>query len=286
MTVGMRGWLKRHVSDRWRWRIHRLSRLRWITKAQLIRRERLPVHRHARYILFDPEVESYTYRVANLEGMLAAINEVTGIPLDTLSGYVSEADHDPELGERLARRLRWRFDVKRRPQLGNRLGWYVLIRGLRPELVVETGIYNGLGSLTLLRALQHNRAEGAPGRLVSFDRSDAAGWLVDERNGQHWERVLGSTADTLERTLSGRRVGALFQDSDHSLETQRLEFGAALANAAPTLLLVDGSGGERRVLQQLTLDAAAQYRCVNLGAADHWYQRGALAFAVLRTGDD
>ena len=142
--------------------------------------------------------------------MLAAINEVTGVPLDTLSGYVSEADQDPELGERLARRLRWRFDVKRRPQLGNRLGWYVLIRALRPELVVETGIYNGLGSLTLLRALEHNRTEGAPGRLVSFDRSETAGWLVDERNGQHWERVLGATADTLganaERSSSGCSV--------------------------------------------------------------------------------
>jgi methyltransferase family protein len=280
----MRRWLKRQVGEQWRWRIHRLSRLRWITKAQLIRREGLSIRRHLRFVLFDPEVESYTYRVANMEGMLAAIGEVTGAPLSALSCYVLEADQDPELGGRLAERMRWRFSVKRRPQLGNRLGWYVLIRALRPEVAVETGIYNGLGSLTLLRALERNRAEGTPGELISFDLAEAAGWLVDESHRSHWQRVLGSTADTLESALRGRRVGALFQDSDHSDETQRLEFGAALASAAPTLLLVDASGGQSPVLERLSRNVGADYRCVRLGAADHWYQRGALAFAVLRSG--
>ncbi len=257
--------------------------MRWITKAQVIRSEGLSILRHARYILLDPEVESYTYRVANMEGMLAAISEATRVPRDILAGYVEEADQDPELGSRLTGRLRWRLDVKHRPQLGNRLGWYVLIRALRPKLVVETGIYNGLGSLTLLRALERNRQEGTPGELISFDRNEAAGWLVGEANRRHWQRVVGETGDALEQTLGNRPVGALFQDSDHSVEIQRLEFGAALVNAAPTLLLVDASGRQTPVLEQLSRKHRADYRCVKLGAVDHWYQRGALAFAVFRT---
>lgn len=281
----MRRWLKRHLSERWRWRLHKLSRLRWVTKAHILRREGLAIGQHARYVLFDPELESYTYRVANVEGMLSAIGEVTGVPVTTLAGYASEVDVDPELGERLARRLRWRFEVRRRPQLGNRLGWYVLVRALRPELAVETGIYNGLGSLTLLRALERNRGEGDAGELISFDRSESAGWVVDRAHRGHWQRVIGSTADTVERTLRGRRVGALFQDSDHQEATQRLEFGSAVANAAATLLLVDGSGGQSPVLEELSRDLEAEYRCVPLRAVDHWYQRGALAFALLRAAD-
>ena len=278
----MRRWLKGHLGERWRWRIHRLSRLRWITKAELIRAAGLPIHRHLPYILFDPEVESYTYRIANIEGTLAAINEVTDVPLARLWSYVEEADHDPELSDRLARRLRWRFDVKRRPELGNRLAWYVLIRALRPELVVETGIYQGLGSLVLLRALERNRLGGTPGELISFDRNEGAGWLVNDANRRHWLRVVGATTDTLEQTLRDRRVGAFFHDSDISEDIQRLEFGAALANAAPTLLLVDGWGSQTPVLEQLSAEHGANYRCVTLGAADHWYQRGELAFALFR----
>lgn len=280
----MRRLLKRYVGEDWRWRIHRLGRLRWITKAQLIRNEGLSIRHHLRYVLLDPELESYTYRAANVEGMLSAITDVTGVGLDTLSSYVLEAHQDPELTDRLAERVRWRFDVKHRPQLGNRLGWYVLVRALRPQLVVETGVYNGLGALVLLRALDRNRAEGSPGELVSFDRAEAAGWLVNDTNRGHWRRVIGSTTDTLEQTVRGRRVGALFQDSDHSEETQLLEFGVALANAAPRLLLVDASGGQTEVLERLSRQHEAQYRSVSLGAADHWYQRGALAFAVFHTG--
>ncbi|MGO9889678.1 MAG: hypothetical protein ACLP0L_17450, partial [Solirubrobacteraceae bacterium] len=59
--------------------------------------------------------------------------------------------------------------------------------------------------------------------------------------------------------------------------------GAALVNAAPTLLLVDASGRQTPVLEQLSRKHRADYRCVKLGAVDHWYQRGALAFAVFRT---
>jgi Methyltransferase domain len=280
----VKGWLKEHLGEDWRRRVHRLSRLRWLTKARIIQAEGLPVREHLRYILLDPEVESYTYRVANVDGMLATIAEATGAPIDQLRGYVIEADTDPELGEHLARRLRWRFDVKRRPGLANRLGWYVLIRVIRPRLIVETGIYNGFGSLTLLRALERNAADGTLGELISFDSSELAGTFVDRRRYPGWQHVVGRTIDVFEDTLAGREIGALFQDSDHSGAVQALEFGAALAHPEPTLLLVDASGGQSPVLEELSRQRGGDYRRVQLGASDHWYQRGELTFAMFRPG--
>jgi hypothetical protein len=279
-------WLKRRLSDRWWWRLRRLSRLRWITKYRILRRAGVSARRHLRYVLLDPELESYTYRVGNVDAMCAAVAEVTGIPVGRLTSFVAEAEADPELGERLARRVRWRLDVKRRPALGVRLGWYVLVRALRPSLVVETGIYNGLGSLALLRALERNRADGQPGELLSFDRSSEAGWMVDRSYEKVWRRALGSTQDTLEPAVAGRQVGALFQDTSHTEEQQRLEFGVALRCAAPELLLVDGSGGQSPTLARLSREHGGVYACVPLVAADHWYQRGALAFAVFRRDAD
>jgi hypothetical protein len=137
--------------------------------------------------------------------------------------------------------------------------------------------------VVLLHALARNAAEGAPGELVSFDTSPDAGWMVDRDRYRNWRHIVGSTRDTLVGGLAGRPVGALFQDSDHSEEVQRIEFGAALANPEPVLLLVDASGGQTQVLEQLSREFGAAYRRVRLGASDHWYQRGALAFAVFRS---
>lgn len=279
-------WLRPRIGERWRWRLRKLDRLRWITKARIIRAERLPVMGNLRYVLFDPELESYTYTVANVDGMLAAINAVTGVPLEDLSRYVAETGPGGELAAELRRRVRWRFDAKRSPQLANRLGWYVLTRALRPALAVETGIYHGLGSVVLLHALARNADEGAPGELLSFDTSPDAGWLVDRDRYKNWRHIVGSTRDTLDAGLAGRPVGALFQDSDHSEEVQRVEFGAALANSEPVLLLVDASGGQTPVLEQLSQERGGGYRQVSLGSTDHWYQRGVLAFAVFRSGGE
>jgi hypothetical protein len=277
----MKAWLKGHVGERWRWRLHQLSRLRWLNKHGILRREGLRTRDHLRYVLLDPEVESYTYTVANTDEVLAGIADATGVPVDALRSFAREAETDPELGDRLARRLRWRLDVKRRPPLGHRLGWYVLVRALRPRLLVETGIYNGLGSLTLLRALARNRADGVDGELLSFDMSDRAGWMVPEELRDGWRPVVGSTRDTLERAVEGRRIDGLFQDTHHTEENQTFEFGVALRNAAPELVLVDGSGGLSPVLERLSRERGGRYRCLPLRAADHWYQRGALAFSVL-----
>jgi Methyltransferase domain len=263
-----------------------LDRLRWFAKARNIRRAGLSVRRNLSYVLFDPEVESYTYTVANVAGLLATISEVTGVPEDELRRYAAEVGADSELQRQIERRVRRRFDVKRRPQLANRLGWYVLIRALRPALAVETGIYHGLGSLVLLHALERNATDGSPGELMSFDSSPDAGWIVDHARYPSWRHVVGTTDTTLERSLAGRRVGALFQDSDHSEAVQRLEFEAALANPEPVLLLVDASGGQTPVLEQLSRERGGVYRHVRLGASDHWYQRGALTFALFRSTDN
>lgn len=278
----MKQLLKRHLNEQWRGRLHRLSRLRWITKYRILRGAGESPLRHLRYVVLDPEVESYTFRVANVDEMLSGIAEVTGAPLAELEGYVTEAQSDPELSDRLARRLRWRFDVKRRPQLGNRLGWYALMRALRPSLVIETGVYHGLGSLTLLRAIERNREEGVEGRLISFDRSPEAGWIVNRSEHPDWRIVRGPTNETLERAIGDRRVGALFHDTDHTEENRLLEFGAALQHAASELLLVDSGAGRFPTLARLAREHGGTYRRVPLRAADHWYQNHALAFAVFR----
>lgn len=274
--------LKRLVGPEWQFRAHRLSRLRWLTKYQLMRGFDADIgwRRRLTYVLFDPETESFSFDLDNEPELIAALAVALGRPPDELARYADETRRDPELNELLTRHVRWRFDVKRRLPLGNRLAWYVIARALKPELVVETGIYLGLGSLVLLRALERNRQQGSPGELTSFDTNPRAGSLVRDEVRGGWHRLVGSTRELLLPAIEGRHVNMLFQDTPHTEENQRFEFGAALSHAAPHLVLVDGSGGIAPTLEALCAERGGAYHRAPLRSRDHIYPAEEIRFAV------
>ncbi|MCW3056340.1 MAG: class SAM-dependent methyltransferase [Solirubrobacterales bacterium] len=277
----MKRYLKRIAGPAWRARAHRLSRLRWLTKYQLARSfdGDVGLARRLAYVLLDPETESYTYDLRNEAEVIAELAVALGCAEAELAAYAQELHSDPELNELLARHTRWRFDVKRRLPLGNRFAWYLMARALKPQVVVETGIYLGLGSLVLLRALERNRQDGSPGELLSFDTDPGAGSIVREHVRRDWHRYVGSTHDLLLPALEGRRVNLLFQDTPHTEENQRFEFSAALSHAAPHLVLVDDSGWAP-TLSSISAEHHGSYHRVQLRSRDHVYPGIEIRFSV------
>jgi len=279
--------LKDLVGPAWRRRVHRLSRLRWATKLQIARGLQggdRSLRRRAAYVLWDPETESFSYELADEGELVAGIAQALGADIDQLAGYARETHSDPELHDRLAHHLRWRFDVKHRPPLGHRLGWYVIARALKPAVIVETGIYDGLGSLALLRAIERNAAEGAPGELMAFDLSPDAGSLVRQAARGDWRPRVGSTRELLEPALEGRQVGLMIQDTPHDDENQRFEFGATLAHAAGRLVLVDGSGGWAKTLPALCAERGGSHDLIPARSRDHVSPGATLSIGVFDTG--
>jgi hypothetical protein len=148
---------------------------------------------------------------------------VSGVSVVGAKRLLSEPSGDLELRRRLrdATRGRWLWS-KREPPFGKRLGWYALARALKPRLIVETGVHDGLSSLLLLRALERNAEDGVAGRLVSFDINPAAGWLV----GSHplWELRIESSSDGLPAVLArGEQPGMFIYDGWHVHEAERSE---------------------------------------------------------------
>jgi predicted O-methyltransferase YrrM len=125
---------------------------------------------------------------------------------------------------------------------------YLSVRALRPELVVETGPFNGTASAFLLQALEDNGA----GRLLSFDLPDAAdalhvrlpagrepAWLVPERLRHRFELVLGDTRSTLRPRLAAEPPVDLFlHDSLHTLRQMLFEYRVAWRRLRPGGLLL------------------------------------------------
>ena len=125
---------------------------------------------------------------------------------------------------------------------------YRLLRDLRPEVAVETGVCNGVSTAFLLLAMEDN----GEGTLHSVDLPEVAGeeyeegtfwdgkggavippgkeagWMVPPELRDRWELVLGRSQDELPPLLE--RVGPIdffMHDSEHSYECMSFEFRAA-----------------------------------------------------------
>jgi hypothetical protein len=286
VSGGLRSRLKRVVGERGVHLVQRLGRFRLLLKARRVREEGVRLRDRpfvvTRFVLLDPETHSYTYRLGNVDELVAFAARVLDSDPGRVRAHLAEVEADPELGSRLRRRTLLRLDAKWRMPLGNRLLWYLLVRGARPSLTVETGIFDGLGSLVLLRGLERNAREGHEGRLLSIDIDPKAGWVVPDRLRDCWERVVGDIRTDLAPAIGEREVGLLTHDSVHSEELQRLEFELALRRAADPLYLVDQSGLELPTLRDLCARRGGEHHYFLERPQGHFYRPSGTGVAVFR----
>ncbi|HWO94333.1 MAG TPA: class I SAM-dependent methyltransferase [Dehalococcoidia bacterium] len=141
--------------------------------------------------------------------------------------------------------------------------WYALVRLARPNVVLETGVHDGLSSALILEAL---RANGA-GHLVSIDLpaldlpGGEPGWLVPTRLRERWTLELGDARRLLPATLERYPAVDIFiHDSDHRREHREFEFRTVRPHAGPGALLMSDDDEERDVLDDLAREWSAK-RC-------------------------
>lgn len=250
-----------------------VTRLMWSRKAGVLRSYGLRPADHLRYLLADPELNNFTYDIANRDALRRWLDRNVG---GGAGGFVDELDRDVVLRDELARRLRWRPDAKFQ-HFGRRLGWYAVVRTRKPSLVVETGTHNGLGAVSVLAALARNAAEGEDGRLISIDPRRDSGWLVPRRLEDRWEVVESTSFEALPGRLRGRRPEMFIHDSDHSPECETWELELA-AELGATTLLSDNSHASS-VLESIAAERNARYALFRERPL-HWYPGGGIGLAL------
>ena len=155
--------------------------------------------------------------------------------------YRSEILGDREFQRHLARCLP---DVPY--SLSEALELYVIVRAVKPRVLVETGVASGLSSAYILRGLDANGA----GVLHSIDLPNVQqgsvlpggrepGWVVPQSLRQRWTLHLGDARLLLPEVLETLgRIDVFLHDSDHSYEHMLFEFEQAYRNLAHGGLLL------------------------------------------------
>lgn len=243
----------------------KFGRVRWIRKTREVREYGAPVRRHLSYVLTDPELDNYSYELGNVGEIGSWLEQLFGV--EDGAALIAEGEANNELRSRIATAsAKRRWSMKQRPGLGRRLGWYAIVRHVKPRRVIETGTHDGLGSLVLLAALERNAAEGADGSLVSLDLDPHTGWMVG--SDPRFERVIGPTRETLTDVLA-EPADLFLHDSDHRYGNERFELEAAAAAGVPVLL--SDHSQESTALADVCRERGARYGFVREVPKDHFY---------------
>jgi predicted O-methyltransferase YrrM len=217
------------------------------------------VTRNLPFVLWDPEPDNFTYRIANEADLAPWVAAVAHCDQRLAEGFVAEPAEDVVLQARLSAATdgHWLW-TKSSPAFGKRLGWYALARIIRPALIIETGVHDGLGSLLLLRALQRNLDEGHPGRLVSFDINPTAGWLVGR--DPLWDLRIQPSSQGLPEVLERFGEVAMFiYDASHSYDEERRDLELAAELLAPGGLLLSDDAQVTHALADLCRERELAY---------------------------
>src|SRR6266550_784718 len=160
---------------------------------------------------------------------------ITGLSTGRIRSFLGEPAKDEEFRECLHRaEAEFRnLEIQSADLYAKKvLVQYAAVRALQPEVVVETGVANGVSSAYLLFALHLNRC----GTLYSIELGDARylpalkspGWVVPEWLKLRWKMLCGDSRELLPTLLAELgSIDIFIHDSLHTYDHMLWEFRAA-----------------------------------------------------------
>ena len=113
---------------------------------------------------------------------------------------------------------------------------YLIIRSLKPDTIVETGVASGESSTFMLQAMDDNKkgklfsidfppSVDQSKRKIIFPKDKSSGWIIPENLKDRWELHEGDSADLLLPLL--QKLGTIdgfFHDSLHTYDHMMFEY--------------------------------------------------------------
>jgi hypothetical protein len=223
-----------------------------------------------KWLVSSREHTNFTYDLTdlNISHLAWWVGLVTGKPASQAEQWILEIQSDVELRHLIRTNsiaAGRKSITDKNVLLARRVGWYAIVRALRPALVVETGTDKGLGSLVIAAALKRNECV----RFVTIDINPECGFLISDPYSQLVDLKIGDSLGLLSELNC--QVDLFIHDSDHSAEHERNEFEAiAPWLSSDSVVLSDNS----HVTNELMTWAEQSQRTFSFFREEpknHWY---------------
>ncbi len=226
------------------------------------------------WLFHSRETSNFTYDLTthNRNQLVGFLSVVTGIEPKPIFEVLSELDQDLELRshiDRLTMDSAWRYKSDTATFYGKRLGWYALIRLLKPKVVVETGIDKGLGTIVMASALIRNKQEGFPGKIFGVDINPAAGFLIQNKYKEVSEILYGDSLTVLKEFQP--TIDLFINDSDHSEEHEAAEYDIIQNRLSSNSVVIGDNAHVTDKLFQFSIKTGRQFLFFQENPKDHWY---------------
>lgn len=218
------------------------------------------------------EFSNYYYNLTdlNLDYLASYVSIITQQPKHRAIGYFEELRNNDSLHSHIFDNLFSKPEMKDSVAgYGRRIAWYAFIRELKPKIVVETGVYQGLGSCIILAALQKNAEEGFSGEYIGIDIDLNAGQLFSGPYNSMGKLIFGDSIKTLEKIE--QTIDIFISDSDHSSEYEFNEYLTIQNKISPKSLLISDNAHSSISLSRFSELMGRDFLFFKEEPKDHWY---------------
>jgi predicted O-methyltransferase YrrM len=193
------------------------------------------------------------------------LSTITNVPASRIRGFIEEPIQNEPFSARLQsvkaelRKLEiYSADLYAKKILLQ----FAAVRAFQPNIVVETGVANGVSSAYLLLALQANDR----GTLYSIGLNEpqylpsgkSLGWVIPKELQSRWKLIVGDSRTILPRLLDEIDSADIFiHDSLHTYEHMLWEFRVAYPHLRPGGLLFSDDAQWNSAFPDFALEIAS-----------------------------
>jgi hypothetical protein len=229
----------------------------------------------AKWLENSNENTNYTYDLTaeNRHHLAGFVDTITGCSIERALSYIDEVLLNDSLrnhiNELCVRDPDGGMFVDRDMGFGRRIGWYAIVRAIKPSYVLETGVDKGLGSVVIASALLQNREEGYAGEYLGTDINPKAGFLFHGIYASCGRIVYGDSIETLKSI--DRDIDLFINDSDHSAEYEAREYATITAKLSPAAVILGDNAHLTSALFEFSIASRRKFLFFAEKPADHFY---------------
>jgi GT2 family glycosyltransferase/tetratricopeptide (TPR) repeat protein len=234
------------------------------------------------WLVASKETTNLTYDLTELNKthLQWFIALVTGTPGTTITGYFHELEQD-ELLKTHVRRLtlasQQRCTADEIARYGRRLGWYAIVRAMKPKIIVETGVDKGLGTCVLAAAVMKNQIEGFPGHVYATEIDPKGGFLVQPPYTQFGTILYGDSIQTLQKFP--HPIDLAVCDSAHTAEYEPTEYEAIRQKLQKDSLIISDNAHVTDELSDFAAATDRQFLFFQEKPKSHFYPGAGIGIA-------
>jgi predicted O-methyltransferase YrrM len=230
-----------------------------------------------RWLFLSREDTNHTGPITelNVQHLAHFIVATTGAPLEDVRTYIAELQDDHKLAAHVIEQSKACYPglSDYRADYGRRLGWYALVRILKPRIVVETGVDKGLGSVVLTAALLRNGS----GRYYGTDLRRDRGKLLSGKYAEAGEILYGDSIETLEQFP--HEIDLFINDSDHSADYEYGEYVTIRGKLSERSFIVGDNAHQTDCLMRFSEEAGRRFLFWHEQLVGHWAPGGGIGLS-------